>query len=508
MGVSTEPVRLRSDASVEPLVDSFPAWLDVVAPVPASMNLADVQMPLLEAFLGDPRAGRAEDRSRHAGFDESRRVEIAALLEAVKADRAAMLELAAAVGQAEDMLGRDATGRDLTPLHDRLPSALSGLVELTYDTHGRPSLRFFESLVYASNYYDVRRQSVRVSLDGGVRRPVVAGTPQLPRPGALDLAIPFRSAGLDTLFASRTRPTTISRLREALDLDDGQAAQLRTLLDARLRTAPDRHIGSGGRVRYLGHACLLFQTRDGAVVTDPFVGTGNGHGDRYTFDDLPDRIDLAVITEGRPGHVVLETLLQLRSRLGAVVVPRSSRGSRHDPSIGLCLKALGFPVVEVDDFDEVPFPGGTVTATPFLGGHADLPARARSTYFVRMAEAAFFVGAESSGVDPVLYRRLRRHVGAVDLAFFGTSAGDGSPTRLGGSTPPRFDAEQAAAVVRELGADEAYVYVTDRESGPGPVVATHDEDRYRRKQIDEFLDWCHDRGITAEHLFSRREWCW
>ena len=76
---------------------------------------------------------------------------------------------------------------------------------------------------------------------------------------------------------------------------------------------------------------------------------------------------------------MLETLLQLRGRVGAVVVPRSSRGNLCDPSLALCLKRAGLPVMEVNDFGEVEFPGGKVVATPFLGEHADLDIRAKST---------------------------------------------------------------------------------------------------------------------------------
>jgi L-ascorbate metabolism protein UlaG (beta-lactamase superfamily) len=230
-----------------------------------------------------------------------------------------------------------------------------------------------------------------------------------------------------------------------------------------------------------------------------------------------------LITHGHQDHIVLETLVQLRSRIGAVVVPRSSRGNLCDPSIALYLKALGFSVIEVDDFDEVPFPGGTVVATPFLGEHSDLDIRAKSTFLVRLAGASFFVGADSSGIDPVLYRYIRNHLGSVDLAFLGMEC-DGAPLtwlyqglltrpvtkkmsdsrKLSGS-----NAKQAAAIMTELGADEAYVYAMGEESWQGHVMATtYTEDTYQLKQIDEFLGWCTENNITAEHLFNKREWRW
>nr|ADU56076.1 hypothetical protein CA37-53 [uncultured organism CA37] len=521
MGVSDEPVHLRSNAIIEPLVDRFYAWTHIVAPVQASMNLANLQVPLLESYLQNPQvhtAAGVDSALRNEFFvdiDENRSMEVAALLDGIKRDRADMLGFAAAVAEAQAMLERNATSFDLTPLYPQLPSALNGLVELAYGTSNQPSIHFIEALAYTSRYYDESRQSVQLSLDDGVERPFILSTPRLPRPGALDLAVPFRHPGLDELFAARLRPTTISRLREALGLDDTQAAHLRTLLTTEPSTAPDRHIESGGRVRYFGHACLVLQTPAGAVVTDPFISTDNRHGDRYTLDDLPDRIDLVVITHGHRDHTVLETLLQLRSRIGAVVVPRSSRGNLCDPSIGLYLKALRFPVIEVDDFDEVPFPGGKVVATPFLGEHSNLDVRSKSTYLVQLAGATFFVGADSSGIDPVLYRYMRRHLGDVDLAFLGMEC-DGAPLtrpltgkmgdarRLSGS-----NAQQAAAIVQELGADEAYVYAMGKESWQSHVTAArYDEDTYQRKQVDEFLGWCRERGITAERLFNKREWRW
>ncbi|MGH3404415.1 MAG: MBL fold metallo-hydrolase, partial [Streptosporangiaceae bacterium] len=45
---------LRPDAIIEPLVDGFYAWMHTVAPVQAAMNLAFVQVPLLESYLQSP----------------------------------------------------------------------------------------------------------------------------------------------------------------------------------------------------------------------------------------------------------------------------------------------------------------------------------------------------------------------------------------------------------------------------------------------------------------------
>jgi L-ascorbate metabolism protein UlaG (beta-lactamase superfamily) len=529
MGVGDESVFLRSNAIVEPLVDRFYAWMHIVTPVQASMNLANLQVPLLESYLQNPQVHIAASTNPalrggyFANIDETRSMEVAALLDGIKRDRADMLTFAAAIAEADELLRQSATGFDLTPLYPKLPAALNGLVELAYDTSNQPSMHFIEPLVYTSPFYDVSRQSVQLSLDEGIERPFILSTPRLPSPDVLDLPIPLNHPGLDELFLARVKPTTAGRLREALGLNDAQAAQLQGLLATQPSGAPDRHITGGGRIRYFGHACLVLQSPEATIVTDPFISTDNRHGDRYTLDDLPDHIDLVLITHGHQDHIVLETLMQLRSRIGAVVVPRSSRGNLCDPSIGLYLKALGFSVIEVDDFDEVPFPGGQVVATPFLGEHSDLDIRAKSTFFVRIAGATVFVGADSSGIDPVLYRYVRGHLGNVSMAFLGMEC-DGAPLtwlyqglltrpvtkkmsdsrKLSGS-----NAKQAAAIMTELGADEAYIYAMGEESWQGHVMATtYTEDTYQLKQIDEFLEWCSSHGVTAEHLFNKREWRW
>ncbi|MFC8429219.1 MBL fold metallo-hydrolase [Streptomyces sp. NPDC057253] len=520
---------LRSKVIVEPLVDRFFAWPYTIAPVQAAMNLAFLQVPLLESYLQSPQVHVAASNNPELrggyfiNIGEERADEVRDLLASIKRDRADMLRFAEAIAAGQELLRANATGYDLTPLYPKLPQELGGLVELAYDTDNQAQMRFMEPVIYTSDVYQESRQSVQLSFETGIERPFILSTPRLPSPDVLELEIPFRHSGLEELFKTRVRPTTLSHLRDALELDETQASRLAGMLSEEPSLAEDRHIDAGGRIRYFGHACLVLQTPQAAIVSDPFISADSSAGDRYTLDDLPDFIDLVVITHAHQDHIVLETLLQLRGRVGAIVVPRSSRGNLADPSMALMLKNQGFPVIEVDDFDEVEFPGGKITATPFLGEHCDLDIRGKSTYWAELAGKKVFIGADSSGIDPQLYRYIKQHLGTADMAFLGMEC-DGAPLtwlyqglltvpvtkkmsnsrKLSGS-----NAEQAAAIMTELGANEAYIYAMGEEPWLGHVMATtYNEDTYQLKQVEEFLTWCKDRGIKAGHLYGQQEWRW
>jgi L-ascorbate metabolism protein UlaG (beta-lactamase superfamily) len=525
-----ESVFLRSNAIIEPLVDGFYAWAHTVAPVQAAMNLAFLQVPLLESYLQSPQVHvkASVNPALRGGFfvniGEDRLSAVRDMLASIKRDRAEMLRFASAITEAEDIVRESATGFDLTPLYPKLPPELSGLVELAYDTSNQPTLRFMEPLVYQSSVYTEERQSVQLSLETGVERPFILSTPRLPGGGLLDLRIPFRHPGLEELFRGRVHSTTRERLREALELGPEQAGQLEGLLAAEPDLAADRHIDGGGRIRYFGHACLVLQTPEAAIITDPWISADSSASGRYTYRDLPDYIDLALITHGHQDHIVLETLLQLRGRVGAVVVPRSSKGSLCDPSLALYLSHVGLPVIEVDDFTEVEFPGGKVTATPFLGEHADLDIRAKSTYCVQLAGRMVFIGADSSGIEPGLYRYMRSQVGQVNMAFLGMECAGAPLTWLyqalltrpvtkkmsDSRTLSGSNAAQASAIMTELGAEEAYVYAMGEEQWlVGHVMATtYNEDSYQLKQVEEFMTWCASNGIKSGHLFGQDQWRW
>src|ERR1700753_2489607 len=94
------PKYLRSNVIVEPLVDRFYAWAHTIAPVQSAMNLAFVQIPLIESYLQSPQVHIAACRNPalRGGYfidiGDDRAGELRELLAFLKRDRGELLTLA------------------------------------------------------------------------------------------------------------------------------------------------------------------------------------------------------------------------------------------------------------------------------------------------------------------------------------------------------------------------------------------------------------------------------
>jgi hypothetical protein len=219
--MADEQLFLRSKVIIEPLVDRFYAWLYTVSPVQAAMNLAFLQVPLLESYLQSPEVHVAASNNPdlRGGYfiniAEERADEVRDLLDTIKRVRADMLRFAEGIASGQEILRANATGFDLNPLYPKLPTELAGLVELAYDTDNQAQIRFMEPIVYKSDVYQESRQSVRLSLEPGIERPFLLSTPRLPSPDPLELQIPFRHEGLADRHPKRPSSPTRSSARTA-----------------------------------------------------------------------------------------------------------------------------------------------------------------------------------------------------------------------------------------------------------------------------------------------------
>jgi L-ascorbate metabolism protein UlaG (beta-lactamase superfamily) len=524
---SGDLVHARPNIAVEPLIHQYYAWLNLVSPVPAAMNFTKLHVPLLRSFLDAPAVHRRSAR------DPKLRGGMFVDLADSDADRVATLiasladgpkpALSTAVDELSATLEKVADGFDLTPRYSEVPPALRGYVELVYDLNDHARTRFAEQLLYRSTHYDQTAHAVDLSLATGDERPFAMTTPRLPRDGHVQVAMPLRDSRIDLLCSTMCTPRPFGELRDAFEITDADLPTFASLFDTASGLHPDRHVdGTRLRVRYFGHACVAVQSGPVTVLTDPFLSDGLG-ADRYSYPDLPDVIDYVIITHGHQDHLELGTLLKLRHRIGTVVVPKTGGGALQDPSLRLCLQALGFPrVIDVEPGDVLDFAGGQIVVCPFIGEHCDLDIGAKVTYAVRARGRTFYFGADNRGVDRTLFTHIHDLIGDVDQVFLGMEC-DGAPLswiygplfsrrldarmsrsrKLNGS-----DAIEAIGIVRQLRAREAFVYAMGREPWLVFVMATsYPEDSYQLRQMAEFFQRCADIGVSARELYGRAELC-
>ncbi|WP_081945147.1 MBL fold metallo-hydrolase [Oleiagrimonas soli] len=241
---------------------------------------------------------------------------------------------------------------------------------------------------------------------------------------------------------------------------------------------------------------------------------------RLTFHDLPDRIDYIFLTHNHQDHFSVETLLQLRNRVGAILVPRNNANNLADPSMRLALRAIGHANVQVmDPLDRIDIPGGSITSLPFYGEHADLSIASKHGLSVKLQGRHLLFLADSDGKDRMLYRHLSRQIGAVDDLFIGMEC-DGAPLswlygpylsspvsrkddesrRLSGS-----DSEHAWMIAEEFGCRHVYVYAMAQEPWLRFVAGLkYTPESKQIVESDKFIARCREAGLHAERLCGSR----
>lgn len=515
----------------EPLVCRWHASIFMLAPATLAMVARNRLFPLIESFVADPAMHHeaAHDPRTRGGmfidFDGS--PELATeQLQRMQAALAPQLELAEALGQVNDLLILNARGGSLEALYPRLPESLRGLVELGYDLNNHPSLRLIEALLYHTPFYDQRLQSVYLRRIGDKPRPFILTTPLFDESAGLLLDLPFCAPEIDSLAMARTRGLSDeefnalqARLAERGADAGGIDACFTTEPPPRPYTPPPR---DSMRVRYFGHATLLIECGGVAVMTDPTIGyEAGGDVDHYSFADLPERIDFVLITHNHQDHVLLEFLLQLRHRIGTIVVPRSNGGFVQDPSIRLALQNAGFrSILELDEMGSVELANGAITALPFLGEHGDLHIRSKLAYHIRMGKRRLVCLADSNNLDPALYERVAARVAAPDLVFIGMECVGAPMSWLYGDLLPQrllhehdesrrldgSDFERARRIVDAFKPKGVYVYALGAEPWYSHILnIDYDAESAQIVESDRLIDYCLQRGIASERLFGKRE---
>lgn len=519
---------LTSNVQLEPLFHSWYVWSHLIPPATAARNLTERHLKIMDSYISDPsvHANAVKNPQLQGGpfidHDGGRVDEIKELRARTIEKAARLLQLSAALGELDGLLRKAAKGYSLVSLYQKIPSILRGYVELVYDLDNRPSFRLVESLLYRSPFYDRSAQSFLLSTINGDDRPFVLSTPRLDQEGSLHVHMPFDSEAVDQLFALKSRPQPVNKVKELLNLDSRHGEALDCLLTAEPPQPYQRYKGNGVRWRYFGHACILIETKSVSMLFDPVLSYTYESGiSRYTYNDLPPSIDYVLITHNHQDHVLFETLLQIRHSVKTVVVPKSAGNGLQDPSLKLALQNCGFKnVIEIDDFQQLGFDDGEIVGIPFFGEHGDLDVRCKSAYLVRVGGHSLLFAADSCNIEPILYKHIHEQIGNVDALFLGMEC-DGAPfswlygplltrtiersmdqsRRLCGS-----DYRQAVQIVDELNCKEVYIYAMGQEPWLNYVMSIKYTDQSRPIiESNKLIKHCRDAGICSERLFGEKE---
>jgi L-ascorbate metabolism protein UlaG (beta-lactamase superfamily) len=521
------PLYLRQDTLAEPLVNRWYATSYLISPMTAPMMVANAHLPTLRSFVAAPMVHVSALKNpemqggNYIDYGPERVDDIKALIATTQTVQAPLLRFADAVKQLDHMLAMEGKGFSLEPLYPRIPPALKGYVELTYDLQSQPAMRFIEGLLYRSPVYQRETQAMALSPYPGDVRPFVLSTPRLDNPDLLLVQQPFDSPAWNDFFRARLCPTSPAALAEKLSIAPADRARFDALFTPEPPAPREPYTGDGVRVRYFGHACVLLETAQTSVLVDPQVSYPNPAGAaRFTSHDLPAQIDYVMFTHDHHDHVMFETLLPLRHRIRNVVVPKSG-GAPADPSLKLMFKHLGFPPpVELDEMESLDIPGGALTALPFFGEHGDLNIRSKSAWHVRLNGRAFFLGADSNNLEDELYANIARVAGTVDAMFMGLEC-DGAPQSwMYGPLAVRkisrkldqsrklcsSDFPKCVAMMARLQPKHVYIYAMGREPWLSYITSLdYTGTSQPILEANRLVAHCRATGIDVEDLYCQKE---
>lgn len=526
--MSSEKLYLKQNVLAEPLFNQWYAWSYLISPATAAMYVANLHLKIMESFVAAPQAHVAALKNPamlggpFVNYGPERVADVRVLMEKTIQQSSRLLELASAIKTLDQTLLEVADGTSLEPFYQKVPDALKGYVELVYDLNHQPSIRFIEGLLYNSRFFDESAQSIALSLTDNDQRAFVFSTPRLSRDDQLELHVPFSSHALDRLFEMKTNPGMPGEVKDMLNVVSGNDSLWQQLFTTEQPRRASPYLGEGVRIRYFGHACLLIEAGGISVLSDPVVSYECATGiPRFTYADLPERINYALITHNHQDHCMFETLLQLRHKLQTVIVPKNNGGGLMDPSLKLVLKSMGFADVrEIDEAETIEIEGGGITSLPFLGEHGDLNVRSKTAYYVNLRGRSIVCAADSNNLEPLLYERLKALVGEVDAIFIGMEC-DGAPfSWLYGPllTKPlsrkmdqsrRTDGShygKAIDIVDRLKPAEVYVYAMGQEPWLTYLTTVHYTEASRPiVDSNKLVEDCRRRGLKSERLYGQKE---
>jgi L-ascorbate metabolism protein UlaG (beta-lactamase superfamily) len=526
---SSQPVVfLKPQVKIEPLACRWYAWPYLVAPAQLALNLAFRILPLLQSFLSNPSVhiNANTDPKMYGGpFMDLGMDDVPAirkLVDDIRTDAAVLLRLAQDIKDLDATLQDKATGFSLHEFYNNLPASLKGVVECLYDLNQHPRLRLFEALLYDQNL-TAGTQEIVMSQVPERERAFFMSTPYVDADDNIIFKMRFNDPRLDRLARMRTEAGSFDEMATLFAVPDHKLPLFREFFS---ETPPQtngaqNYVGDAVRVRYFGHACVLLQTDGVSILVDPTLAFDQADDGRFTFADLPERIDYVVLTHDHHDHFCIEVLIQLRSRIGQIIVPHNNTGALVDPSMKLVLQDIGFSnVVALDPMEQVAVPDGRIVSLPFMGEHADLDIFTKQALLIGLKGRQFMFLVDSDCRDPVLYRNIMQRFGPVNALFIGMECNGapltwlyeplmGKPVNRRNNESRRLsgaNCERATHVLREIKAPHVYVYAMGQEPWMKYLMGLeYTPDAIQLTESSKFVAQCQAEGLVAERFFGSKE---
>jgi L-ascorbate metabolism protein UlaG (beta-lactamase superfamily) len=520
---------LKPNVVMEPLVDKWYAWSHLVSPATAAMNIVGRHLTIIDSYLSAPsiHAEAVLNPKMRGGpfmdFGGGRVEEVKELQQQTFQKQDRMIQFAKAVRDLDKLLATEAKGFGLEAVYEKVPAILKGYVELFYDRHNNPGFRFFESLLYNSEYYKKDMQSIALWVTNNDERPFCLSTPRLEEKDVLHLEIPFDHPGIDELAKMKRAPQTLGFIKAMLGIPASKEALFETFFTETPPPTYQRYTGDKIRMRYFGHACILIETKDISILVDPVVSYYGYESsvEHFSDGDLPDTIDYVLITHNHQDHILFETLLPLRHKMKNLIVPRTNSGKLEDPDLKLMFNNVGFNnVIAVEEMETIRFEDAIITGLPFMGEHSDLNILTKACYFVQIGQFKLIFLADSRISEAALYKHIHKQIGNVDVLFIGMEC-DGAPLtwlygplltkklardmdgsrRLAGS-----DCAKGLSLVEIFNPKELYVYAMGQEPWLEFISSIkYTDDSNPIVQSNKLVKLCEDRGMIAERLYGEKE---
>lgn len=521
---------LRGDVVVDPTICGWYAWLQMLPPHAAALNLVNRYLPILHSFVSHPDLHYKvlhEQRligGPYVDMSVNDVTKIQEFIDGLCNNVSFLTDLAEEIEALEARLSCT-QGETLSPLYEELPESLRGLVELVYNERNSPSVRFLEPLLY-KKFSNKLASSQAVFLSKAINlsdRAFVLSTPRLHLANSLKLSKPFFESVYDELFAARQNRVDVSNLATKLEIysenerDIFQSFFTEVAPESQLRKRHDL------TVSYYGHATILLSFNGFNILIDPLISySDDDYPAKLTFSDLPEHIDLLLISHGHYDHFNVEALLQIRHKVKKVVVPSNNQGSILDVSLKLALEYIGFSdVLSLDVCEVFSDKDYKVSALPFWGEHADYDIRSKTVYMVCIGSKRLVFATDMNYIARSGYQQLIDDAG-IDALFIGTECvgapsnwlygplitgvvldHDNKHRRLASS-----DAMRAHRFAKDIKAKKVFVYALGQEPWLSYVMgAKHSADARQIREADKLVTLLNQDGVPAKRLYLKDQFC-